>query len=373
MRASGERHGALARAVQERGMTPEVQEPSKTAPIDASSSPLPDDGALRKNQRIAEMLERIAELLEAQDASPFRAAAYHRAAIELRLRREGVRQLFDARGHRGLVELPRIGLSIAATIPEYLESGQMALLRGLEGHAAPEDLFTTLPGIGPALARRLHAELGVETLEDLETAAHDGRLEHVAGFGPRRVQALKALLAERLRRAPRRRRGTPPASPGAPSSQPQTTPPSLAPSVAGLLALDAQYRDRAARGMLPTIAPRRFNPRREAWLPIWHTELDGWHVTALFSNTPLAHQLGTTRDWVIVYYERDGVSGQCTIVTERRGPFAGRRVVRGRELECRDAFESSGPGRSSGRPATAAAATEGSAPFGPRERIHSPP
>ena len=42
-------------------------------------------------------------------------------------------------------------------------------------------------------------------------------------------------------------------------------------------------------------------------------------------------------------------------------------------LSVPDAFESSGAGRSSGRPAAAAAATEGSAPSGPRERIHSPP
>lgn len=350
-------------------MTPPIQQPSTTVPNDKGSSARSSANGLRENQRIAEMLERVAELLEAQDASPFRAAAYRRAAIELRLRREGMRQVFDSRGHRGLVEQPRIGPSIAAAIAEYLESGQMALLRGLEGHAAPEDLFTTLPGIGPELARRLHAELGVETLEDLETAAHDGRLEHVAGFGPRRVHALRALLAERLRRAPGRRRTV--------AAEPCSTPPthaqSLAPSVVDLLALDTRYREQAARGGLPTIAPRRFNPRHETWLPIWHTELDGWHVTALFSNTPLAHQLGTTRDWVIAYYERDGVSGQCTIVTERRGPLAGHRVVRGRELECRAWFESSDPGRFSGQAATPAAATEGSRPLGPPELIHSLP
>lgn len=310
---------------------------------DTPSDTRPIGIGLRENQRIAELLERIAELLEAQGASPFRVAAYRRAGIELRLRREGVRQVFDARGHAGLVELPRIGPSIAGAIAQYLESGEIALLRGLEGHAAPEDLFTTLPGIGPELARRMHAELGVETLEDLETAAHDGRLEHVAGFGPRRVRALRAILADRLRRAPRRPRGTDRAVPSEPATEAPTVPPPQAPGVADLLAIDAQYRERAARGALPTIAPRRFNPRHEAWLPIWHTELDGWHVTALFSNTPLAHQLGTTRDWVILYYERDGISGQCTVVTERRGPLAGRRVVRGREVECQRLFESSGP------------------------------
>lgn len=288
----------------------------------------------RENQRLAELLERIGELLEAQNASPFRAAAYRRAAIELRLRREGVRETYDARGHRGLVELPRIGPSIASAIAEYLESGQIGLLRSLEGHTAPEDLFTTLPSIGPELARRLHTELGVETLEDLEVAAHDGRLEHVAGFGPRRVHALKAMLGERLRRAPRRTATAATVEPGTASSAGARP---TAPSVSDLLALDEEYRRRAAQGDLPTIAPRRFNPHHDAWLPIWHTERDGWHVTALFSNTPLAHQLGTTHDWVILYYERDGVTGQCTVVTERRGSHAGERVVRGRELECRRA------------------------------------
>jgi DNA polymerase/3'-5' exonuclease PolX len=119
---------------------------------EGSSSTPPITDGLRENHRIAELLERIAELLQAQDASPFREAAYRRAAIELRLLRESIRQVFDARGHRGLVELPGIGPSIAAVIAEFLESGQMALLRGLRGHAAPEDLFTTL--IGPSARSR---------------------------------------------------------------------------------------------------------------------------------------------------------------------------------------------------------------------------
>jgi hypothetical protein len=57
-------------------------------------------------------------------------------------------------------------------------------------------------------------------------------------------------------------------------------------------------------------------------------------VTALFSNTARAHALGRTHDWVVLFYERNGDEGQCTVVTETRGPLAGRRVVRGRESEC---------------------------------------
>jgi DNA polymerase/3'-5' exonuclease PolX len=37
------------------------------------------------------------------------------------------------------------------------------------------------------------------------------------------------------------------------------------------------------------------------------------HFTALFSNTARAHELEKTRDWVVVYYERDGEEDQCTV------------------------------------------------------------
>jgi len=95
-------------------------------------------------------------------------------------------------------------------------------------------------------------------------------------------------------------------------------------------------REKAAAGKLPTIAPKRFNPKGEAWLPVLHARRGGWHFTALYSNTATAHRLGRTRDWVVIYfYDGEHAEGQHTVVTETRGPLAGRRVVRGREAECR--------------------------------------
>ena len=88
-------------------------------------------------------------------------------------------------------------------------------------------------------------------------------------------------------------------------------------------------------GDLPNIASRRFNPSGEAVLPILHTERGNWHCTALFSNTARAHELGRTRDWVVIYFHHDsGPEGQRTVVTETRGPYAGHRTVRGREAQC---------------------------------------
>jgi len=92
----------------------------------------------------------------------------------------------------------------------------------------------------------------------------------------------------------------------------------------------------------PTNAPRRFNPSGEAWLPILHEDRDGWAITVLYSNTQLAHELGKTTDWVVVYYDRDGEEGRATVVTEIRGPRRERRVVRGRERECAEHYRTAG-------------------------------
>jgi hypothetical protein len=106
------------------------------------------------------------------------------------------------------------------------------------------------------------------------------------------------------------------------------------PPVAELLDVDREYRDKARAGRLRLITPRRFNPRREAWLPVLHTQRGSRHYTALYSNTAQAHRLGKTDDWVVLYYDGRAAERQCTVVTESRGALAGRRVVRGREAEC---------------------------------------
>jgi len=53
----------------------------------------------------------------------------------------------------------------------------------------------------------------------------------------------------------------------------------------------------------------------------------------LFSNTALAHELGKTHDWVVLYYDSGEGQRQCTVVTAKQGPLAGSLVVRGRDAE----------------------------------------
>lgn len=272
------------------------------------------------NRDLARRLEEAALLLEQQGADEFRVRAYRRAATTVSSWPEDLRTLASRDGAKALQELPGVGTGIAAALRELLATGRWSQLERLRGALGPEALWMTVPGVGPGLAQRIHDALPVASLEELEAAAHDGRLAAVAGIGPRRLESIRAGLAMRLGSVRR-----------APPTQGIDEPP-----VSLLLAVDRDYRAAAGAGALPTIAPRRFNPASEAWLPVQHRSRDGWHFTALYSNTARAHALHRTHDWVVIYYyDRDHQERQCTVVTEHAGELAGRRVVRGREPECR--------------------------------------
>lgn len=116
------------------------------------------------------------------------------------------------------------------------------------------------------------------------------------------------------------------------------SPPRARLDVSAILQLDEEYRREAVAGNLKTIAPRQNNPEKKVWLPIMTAEREGVKFTVMFSNTARAHELGKTDDWVVVYYQRGKGEDQCTVVTETKGALKGRRVVRGRERECRELY-----------------------------------
>jgi DNA polymerase (family X) len=270
------------------------------------------------NEPIASKLGEMADILQQQQADGYRISAYRRAATTLRELARPIEDIVRSEGLAGVVELPGIGRGIGAAIVEMVTTGRWAQLERLAGTLQPEQLFRTIPGIGPGLATRIHEELHIDSLEQLEDAAHDGRLGKVSGIGERRAASIRAALSERLGHR-RIRLGS------------QSRPP----AIELLLDVDREYRVKAAAGQLRTIAPKRFNPTGEAWLPVLHCARGDWQFTALFSNTQKAHELHKTNDWVVIYFHTVGEpEAQCTVVTEAHGALAARRVVRGREGEC---------------------------------------
>ncbi|SFI05265.1 Helix-hairpin-helix DNA-binding protein [Bosea sp. OK403] len=276
--------------------------------------------SISENLSLAAKLREYADLLTAQGADHFRIQAYRAAADVVEEQFRPISQIIKAEGRDGLTKLPAIGQSIASALAEMTATGRWSQLARLRGDLEPEIIFRSIPGIGRNLADRIVRELQIDTLEALELAAHDGSLEAIEGFGTRRTQMVRTALNERLGRF----------------RLSQGSPGEALPPLGLLLDVDREYRERAKAGTLRTIAPKRFNPQGEAWLPVLHTKRDDWSFTALYSNTPLAHELGRTHDWVIIYYHSSaGPEGQCTVVTPVKGRLQGRRVVRGREKEHR--------------------------------------
>ena len=279
------------------------------------------------NQQIAMKLAQAADLLEQQGANPFRVSAYRHASETVSRLAQDIGEIAATRGQAGLIELPNIGKGIASAIEQLVTTGHWAQMERLRGTLDPVHLFQTVPGIGPKTAEQIVAVLHIDTLEALEAAACDGRLETVQGLGLRRVAGIRnslSTLLGRTRRWPRSEVGD-------------------GPGVDVLIKVDHEYRRKAEQGKLALIVPRRFNPEGKAWLPVLHTDRDGWHFTVMYSNTARAHELKRTHDWVVVYfYDSHHQEGQSTVVTEARGLLTGRRIVRGRELECREYYRTSG-------------------------------
>jgi putative hydrolase len=70
------------------------------------------------NQKIVDQLYEIADLLEQQDANPFRVNAFRRAADTVKTLNKDIQGLVEHGGADELVALPNIGTGIARIIYE---------------------------------------------------------------------------------------------------------------------------------------------------------------------------------------------------------------------------------------------------------------
>jgi DNA polymerase (family X) len=148
---------------------------------------------LPSNEELAELFELLADMLELDGADAFRLAAYRRAAGRIRDSAVPVAEL--ARDHKA-TRLSGIGSTIEAKIVEYTETGDLAALAKLRAKL-PAGLVEVMrvPGLGPKTARKLHAELGVQTLDDLRAAAEQERLRVLPGLGAKTEEKVLKSLA----------------------------------------------------------------------------------------------------------------------------------------------------------------------------------
>ena len=155
---------------------------------------------LVKNFEIARLFYEMASLLEVKGESAFRVRAYQRAAQTLETLTEDVAAI-ATRG--GLQKLPGIGKDLAGRIDEYLKTGSMTQLDRLRAEFPPGFLtLLDLQGLGPRTAKLLHEQLGVDSIDRLETLCRDKQLIGVAGIKEKTCEnILKSIERWKARRA----------------------------------------------------------------------------------------------------------------------------------------------------------------------------
>ena len=158
------------------------------------------------NTQIADVLEQMADVLDDRNANPYRVGAYRTAAQTIREHEQPLAEVYHARGVNALMELPGVGESLSAHIARYIETGQLGRRTREDDAFDPVVLFSSVPGVSRALARRIVDELGITTLDALERATYDGRLLTVKGVGRQTVAALRLQLNSLLQWAALERR-----------------------------------------------------------------------------------------------------------------------------------------------------------------------
>jgi DNA polymerase (family 10) len=153
------------------------------------------------NNELADVFDRIANLLKIKDENMFKIRAYERAAETLR----GLGEEASALAARGeLINVPGIGKAINEKIDELLKTGKLKFLEGLEAEVPPSLLeLLQVPGLGPKKVALFWMELGILTLADLQKAAAEGKLRSLPGMGEKSETSIIAGLASLSQRTHR--------------------------------------------------------------------------------------------------------------------------------------------------------------------------
>jgi DNA polymerase (family 10) len=149
-----------------------------------------------QNPDIARLFDEVADLLEIQDANPFRVRAYRNAARTIRDFPEPIADLVRA-GTKDLTDIPGIGDDLAEKITDIVTTGELPLRKQLAGKL-PAGLLDLLriPGLGPKRVKLLYKKLKVKSAADLAKALETGKIQKLKGFGPKMEEKMRAGIGQ---------------------------------------------------------------------------------------------------------------------------------------------------------------------------------
>ena len=136
------------------------------------------------NLDMARIFDEIADIFEVKGENPFKIRAYRRAARTIETLTQDLKVIAERGGINELKKIPGVGDAIAKKILEIAETGDCKKHIELK-QEVPTGLLELLaiPRIGPKTIAKLHDELGISSIADLEEAAKLHNLETLPGLG----------------------------------------------------------------------------------------------------------------------------------------------------------------------------------------------
>jgi len=148
-----------------------------------------------KNE-VAAVLEEIGTLLELKGENPFKTRAYHNAVRVLEGLTESLETLV---AEKRLGELKGFGEALQDKVTILVTTGRLPYYEELKASLPPGlPALLEIQGLGPKKVKRLHDELGVDSMEKLEAACHAGKIAVLDGFGEKsQAKILEAIAFKR--------------------------------------------------------------------------------------------------------------------------------------------------------------------------------
>lgn len=145
------------------------------------------------NIDIAKQFNKLADLLEIENANPFRVRAYRNAARIIAGLSENLCDLVAQ--DEDLTELPYIGKDLAEKIKQIVQTGELAALKEAEKHTpAILSRLMELEGLGPKRVKLLYDTLHIKNINDLQQAIAKNKLSELRGFGEKMIQKIKQSI-----------------------------------------------------------------------------------------------------------------------------------------------------------------------------------
>jgi DNA polymerase (family 10) len=136
------------------------------------------------NLDIAGIFDEMADILEVKGENQFKIRAYRRAARTIETLTQDLKVIAERGGVSELKKIPGVGEGIAKKIVEIAKTGDCKKHMELK-REVPAGLLELLaiPRVGPKTIAKVHEELGIKSIEELEGAAKSHKLEELPGLG----------------------------------------------------------------------------------------------------------------------------------------------------------------------------------------------